>query len=44
MCPSKHLRLRPRLQLRHVKCRNVDALAVIATTVARSVIVNDTGE
>ena len=44
MRPGKHLRLRLGLQLRHVKSWDVQALAVIATTVARSVVVDDTGE
>lgn len=44
MSPSKHLRLRPSFQLCHVKSRNVDALAVIATAVAGPVVVNDAGE
>ena len=44
MCPSKHLRLRLGLQLRHVKSRDVEALAVITVTIARSVIVDGAGE
>ena len=44
MCPSKHLRLRLGLQLRHVKSRDVEALAVITTTVARPVVVDNTRE
>jgi hypothetical protein len=44
MRPSKHLRLRLDLQLCHVKSRDIDPLAVIATTVARSTVVNDAGE
>jgi len=44
MHPSKHLRLRLGLQLRHVKSPDVEALAVITTTVARSVVVDDTRE
>jgi len=44
MCPSKHFRLRLSLQLRHVESRDVEALAVITTTVTRSIIVDDAGE
>lgn len=44
MRSSKHLRLRVGLHLCHVKGRDVYALAVIATTVTRSVVVNDAGE
>jgi len=44
MCSSKHLRLRLVLQLRHVKSWDVEALAVITTTVTRSVIVDNAGE
>lgn len=41
MRPSKHLRLRLGLHLCHVKSRDAEALAMITTTVARSVIVDN---
>lgn len=44
MCPSKHFRLRLGLQLRHVESWDVEALAMITTTVTRSIIVDDAGE